>query len=365
MLVIRLANYLSRMGVENSLLTNEILPEIESDLDNTQLIIPPISKTRAKGKIAKLTSEYLWLRKIIRNKRNDFDLINVHNYPAELCTFPYSTPVVWMCNEPPDVAVQSRLAQTSRLSAKRLFFKAFLTFDRYVVGNYVKNVVVADQFNAERFINLYGFEPYTIHYGIDYDFFSLQTEAESLKSEHPFTILHVGMLTPLKNQIESLKTIAKLKNMIPDVKLIIAGFGEGQYLQVIREYIRAHQLERNVEITGHLNRDRIRTLFQTCHVLLHPIKSQGGWLAPFEAICAKLPVVVSPEMTAADIVKRENLGIVTVDYANALFDVYQNFEKHRKLAVRRAEWVRDNLSWDNFSERMMHVFQKTLAENQH
>ncbi len=365
LLVVRLANYLSRMGVENSLLTNEILPEIETDLDNTRLIIPPINKTGAKGRIAKLVAEYLWLRKIIRKKRNDYDLINVHNYPAELCTFPYSTPVAWMCNEPPDVAVQLRLAQAPRFSIKRLYFKAFLTFDRYVVRNYIKNVVVADQFNAKRFINLYGFEPYTIHYGIDYDFFSLHTDTVSVKSKRHFTILHVGMLTPLKNQIESIKTVAKLKDTIPNVKLIIAGLGEGQYLKAIREYIRDNQLDGHVEITGHLNREQIRTLFHTCHVLLHPIKSQGGWLAPFEALCAKLPIVVSPEMTASDIVKKENLGVVTADYANAIFDIYQNLEKHRELAVRRAEWVRDNLSWDNFSEKMVQVFQKILSENHH
>lgn len=365
LLVVRLANYLSRMGVENSLLTNEILPEIETDLDNTRLIIPPINKTGSKGRIAKLAAEFLWLRKIIREKRNDYDLINVHNYPAELCTFPYSTPVAWMCNEPPDVAVQLRLAQAPRFSIKRLYFKAFLTFDRYVVRNYIKNVVVADQFNAKRFINLYGFEPYTIHYGIDYDFFSLHTDTVSVKSKRHFTILHVGMLTPLKNQIESIKTVAKLKDTIPNVKLIIAGLGEGQYLKAIREYIRDNQLDGHVEITGHLNREQIRTLFHTCHVLLHPIKSQGGWLAPFEALCAKLPIVVSPEMTASDIVKKENLGVVTADYANAIFDIYQNLEKHRELAVRRAEWVRDNLSWDNFSEKMVQVFQKILSENHH
>jgi hypothetical protein len=70
-------------------------------------------------------------------------------------------------------------------------------------------------------------------------------------------------------------------------------------------------------------------------------------------------------MTASDIVKKENLGVVTADYANAIFDIYQNLEKHRELAVRRAEWVRDNLSWDNFSEKMVQVFQKILSENHH
>lgn len=361
LLVVRLANYLSRIGIKNSLLTTEILPEIEDDLENTQLIIPQMRKLNSKRKIASLAAGHLWLRKMIREKRKDYDLINVHNYPAELCTFPYSTPVVWMCNEPPDVAVQVRIAQSSKLSLKRLLFKALLAFERYVVRNYVKNVVVADQFNKQRFIQLYGFEPHVISYGIDYDYFAAKPPEAITASNNTFCILHVGMLTPLKNQLESIKTVEKLKDTIPDIQLILAGLGEGEYPEMIKAYLNEHQLQDHVEITGHLSRDQIRALFHSSDALLHPIASQGGWLSPFEALCAGLPIVVSPEMTAASLVKKENLGVVTEDYVGALLDIYRNPDKYNKLTDRRATWVRENLSWDKFSENMIAVFQKVLA----
>ncbi len=348
LLIVRLANYLSQRKIQNAILTTYILPEIEKDLINTQIISSAckFSKTEAKNLNPRKT--LLFLNKAVRQNLTYFDVINVHNYPAELSTCPRYKPVVWMCNEPPDVAIQVRIAQTPKISVKRLFFKTFLAFDRFIVQKYIKNVVVADQFNEKRFINLYGFKPHIIHYGIDYDFFAHHTETTLKKTTRHFTVLHVGMLTPLKNQMESIKTIEKLKDAIPGIKLILAGLGEGQYLQSIREHIKNHQLDGHVEITGHLNREQIRALFHTCNVLLHPIKSQGGWLSPFEALCAGLPIVVSPEMTASNIVKRENLGAVTDDYAKTIFDIYQNPEKYQKMAVRRAAWVRDNLSWDNF-----------------
>ena len=361
LLVVRLANYLSRIGIKNSLLTTEILPEIEDDLKNTQLIIPQMRKLNNKRKITSLAAGHLWLRKMIREKRKDYDLINVHNYPAELCTFPYSTPVVWMCNEPPDVAVQVRIAQLSKLSLKRLFFKALLTFERYIVRKYVKNIVVADQFNRKRFVNLYDMNPHVIHYGIDYDFFAAKPHGAIKKSDNSFCVLHVGMLTPLKNQMKSIKTIQKLRDAVPHIKLILAGLGEGEYLAMIERYIDDHQLKSHVEISGHLSRDQIRTLFHSADALLHPIAPQGGWLSPFEALCAGLPVVVSPQMTAADIVQKENLGVVTHDYAGALLDIYQKPDIYQKMKDRRAIWVRDNLSWDKFSENMISVFQKTIA----
>jgi hypothetical protein len=50
--------------------------------------------------------------------------------------------------------------------------KTILAFDKFVVRHYIKNVVAADEFNAERFKRIYGFKPEIINYGIDYDFFS-------------------------------------------------------------------------------------------------------------------------------------------------------------------------------------------------
>ena len=365
LLMVRLANYLSRNGIRNGLLTTYILPEIEKDFINTQLIqYPPISHHDRNDQKRYHPLKLLWLlNKGVRQHLNHFDLINVHNYPAEFSTLPHQKPVVWMCNEPLDVAVQVRLDRTSKLSPKRPLFKGLLAFERYVVRTYVKNAVVADAFNKERFIKLYGFDPHVISYGIDYDYFAANPSQTTRKSNGAFRVLHVGMLTPLKNQMESIKAIAKLKGAIPDIKLTLAGLGEGQYLESIKAYLSDHQLGDHVDITGHLTREQIRDLFHTSNALLHPIGSQGGWLSPFEAICAGLPIVVSPDMTASDIVQKENLGVVTRDYAGALMDIYQKPESYDEMKDRRAAWVRDNLSWDKFSENMLHVFQKTLSQN--
>jgi glycosyltransferase involved in cell wall biosynthesis len=364
LLIVRLANYLSGKGIQNALLTTYLLPEIENDFTNTEIIrYPPVSENQPAAAKHFGPLKLIWLlNKGVRRHRNRFDIINVHNYPAEFSTLPSDKPAVWMCNEPPDIAVQVRLAQVSKLSLKRPLFRAFLALERYVVCKYVKNVVVADPFNKQRFIKLYGFEPHVISYGIDYDYFAAKPPEAPTASDSPFCILHVGMLTPLKNQMESIKTVEKLKDAIPDIRLILAGLGEGKYLAKIKSYLNEHQLQNHVEITGHLNRDQIRSLFHSADALLHPIGSQGGWLAPFEALCAGLPIVVSPEMTASSLVKQENLGVVTNDYVGALLDIYRSPNPYKSLTDRRATWVRENLSWDKFSENMIAVFQKVLAE---
>jgi len=119
-------------------------------------------------------------------------------------------------------------------------------------------------------------------------------------------------------------------------------------------------LGKYIIFTGPLNRGEIRDLYHACDVFLHPIKPQGGWLAPFEALCAKKPIVVSPEMSASEIIKREKIGIVTDNYPEAIIEIYRNMNKYFEIGERGGEWVKTNLSWDVFCQKNLNIFQKAL-----
>jgi glycosyltransferase involved in cell wall biosynthesis len=357
LLIVKLTNYLTKKGIPNAILTISMLPEIEKDLLETRIIIQKTPEILFNIFGLK---EALALHKGIRDNLNNFDLINVHNYPAELSIFPLHKPTVWMCNEPPEVVLRLSLEPSFLL---KLAKRAILKFDKFVVRHYVKNVIVADEFNAKRFEKLYGLEPEIINYGIDYEFFSRGNSERAKKRyslNNNFIILQVGMLTPLKNQMESVKTIEKLKDKIPHLKLILAGWAEREYNLKLKKYIREKNLGKSVIFTGQLDRGEIRDLYHACDVFLHPIKPQGGWLAPFEALCAKKPIVVSPEMSASEIIKREKIGIVTDNYPEVIIEIYRNMNKYFEIGERGGEWVKTNLSWDVFCQKNLNLFQKAL-----
>ncbi len=357
LLLVRLCNYLSQKGVENTLLTTSIIPEVEREFKGTDILIE--KRETSKGLMESIKFP-VFLCKSVKKYINDFDLINVHNYPSEFSAFASNKPVVWMCNEPELYLITQLPDLSFRL---RLFFRLLFSFERFVVKNYMKRVVVADRFNADRFKRLYGITPDIIHYGIDYEFFG-QGEPEKARDRFglsdDFVVVHVSMLNPFKNQIESIKTAQQLRDKIPHIKLLLVGWGEERDRAPLENYVRDNNLKENVLFVGHLNKEDLRDLFHACDVVLHPIKSQGGWLSPFEALCAGKPIVVSEEMTASDIVKKENLGIVTSNYAGAVLDVYQNPNKYKEMAEWRAKWVKGNLSWDRFGEDMLKVFNRAL-----
>jgi glycosyltransferase involved in cell wall biosynthesis len=218
---------------------------------------------------------------------------------------------------------------------------------------------VADSFNAHRVERLYGVEPAIINYGIDQDFFSTkpnENAKDSLGLSGKFVVLHVGMLTPFKNQMASLEAVDRVRNAVPNVLLLLAGANSGPYRDTLDEYIRTKDLHDHVHFTGHIDRKELRRAYYASDVLVHPIKDQGGWLSVFEAMCAETPVVVSEEMTAADIIAKNGIGSVTNDFAEGILDIYRKPERYRERTQVAKQFVQDNLSWERFGEQMLRVF---------
>ena len=355
LLVVRLANYLTENNIDNALLTTSILPEIKGDLKGTEIITQPASHS--------VIGQTLALHKGIRAHKEKFDIINIHNFPAEVAMFTLKKPTVWMCNEPAEVALDIEHTSSAVLKLKK---KLLVEFDKLVTRHYVTKAVVADDFNARRFRRIYGFDPEIAEYGIDCNFFAAgggQRISAELGLKDSFTVLQVGMVTPYKNQLESVKALKALKGMVPNIKLVLAGWADGEYAVEVNEYIENEGLVKDVIVTGHVSREQVKELYHACDVLLHPIKSQGGWLAPFEALCAGKPVVVSPQMTASDIVQKEGIGVVTEDYTSAIVDIHRDPAPALAMAERGREWVKKNLSWDRFCQRMVDIFEQVLSEN--
>lgn len=359
-LIVKLANFLSTKGIRNSLLTTAISREIQKDLTDTSVILTPSAHAGSRG-----FTQILALWQTAGKVMTDFDLMNVHNFPSELSSFKCTKPVVWMCNEPPVV----HLALERETSfPQRLKKRALLMLDKFVTARSIRHVVVSDEFNAERFRSLYSHR-HTLHiinYGVDFEFFS-QGDGTKPRNElnlnDRFAVLQVGMLTPQKNQLESIRAVNALRQEIPPIRLILAGSGTGDYREEAERLIKELKLDEHVLITGHLDRKEIRDLYHACDVVLHPVKSQGGWLSPFEALCAGKPVVVSHELTAGTIIEREKIGVVTRDCITALRDIYKDRAQSRQMAERGQQWVKENLSWDKFGEEMLKVFHEAASQS--
>lgn len=275
------------------------------------------------------------------------DVINVHNFPATLATFPRrQKPIVWMCNEPPELFT----------NWKR---KPIEAINRWWTRKSGMGVIVADEMNAFRFYGIYGISPATIPYGVDYKFWS-HKEAFYIRDQN-FSILHVGNVSPYKNQLKSICQLGELLDKGIDATLTLAGGigDEAYYHQLISDYIPTCEEEQpgftqRVRFLGQVTQERIRDLYHQHDVLTHPVLGQGGWLVPFEAMCAGLPTITSLKFPAASLIANNELGVVTEDFISGVEKVRVDRDK---ITTHAKKWVRDNLTWEKFGERMVEVFE--------
>ena len=361
LVIVNLANYLTKKGIENTVLTLSSSREIEKDLQGTQVIALKDKREEKKGisKFINFVYEILLLQRHLHKHEKEYDVINVHNFPAEYSLFPSIKNSVWMCNEPP---IQLYLS-TDLSFPLNTIAQAARKLDRVFVRNYVRYSCVSDEFNARRFEKIYGIKPEINNYGIDFEFFS-GGESTNAKDKYnlqsDFVLLQVGTVAPYKNQMESIRVVEKVKETIPNIKLVLAGWGwsEQEYKTMVVEYVREKSLDNYVVFTGHISREEIRDLYQACDIAIFPVTSQGGWLSPFEALCAGKPVVVSSSITSGDIIKSNDIGIVTDDFPGAISDIYQDTAKYRAMGQKGKKWVQENINWENYSKKMLEIFEK-------
>ena len=342
--IVNLANYLSSHDIDNALLTTKINPIIESKLINTEILLYPTKK--------EVHSDMRALHRGVKEHEHRFDIINPHNYPSEMSVCGCKKLVVWQCNEP----ILGLKNKYQSLSTKLSNFLN-LTLDRTIIKNYVDEVIVADSFNANRFTKIYNKIPEIIHYGIDVDDFN---DNRSVNYES-FNIIQVGMIQPFKNQLESLKILNELKNHVDDVKLTFIGWFLKDYKLILDKYIESNNLKESVTFINHTNNQiEMKKIYLSHDLLIHPIQSQGGWLTPFESLCTELPIIVSKEFTASDIIEQNNIGVVSDlnNYVKDILEIYDNRKEAYIKAKRGKVWVNENLSWNRYGERMLNVFNK-------
>lgn len=368
-----LAQNLARRGITPVIVTLNISDQVKKLCENIPVAVPPKFfpyKFRGTDVFSTLgiLDEIVWLRRLVAQHAHDTDIINAHNFPAHWVCRGLGKPVVWMCNEIPDFYNNPHPSP-----AIKMLRRAGIGFDR-VMTRHIAAICVADEFNAGRVRDRYGSPSEIIPYGIAYDFFSADDGGEKgarrlekrcqapFSLDGKFVLLQAGMISPEKNQMKSIEAVDNLRKEIPNLVLILAGRPQNPYDHILKERVKLRNLGGSVFFTGHITKEQLRGLYHICQAALFPVKSQGGWLAPFEALSAGTPVITSSTMGASTLIVKEGLGIVSDNLVQAIRDVYNNYPAACARARQARAWVRDNLTWERFTDKMIAVFERALGK---
>ncbi len=188
--------------------------------------------------------------------------------------------------------------------------------------------------------------------GVDQDYF----KKIDTKKFDEFSIVYCGSLSPRKgvhNLIESFK----LANII-NSKLIIIGAksNSAEY----ENYLRSKSTNK-VEFLGSVKQSNLTNLLSKCHLFILPSIADGFGLVVLQAISMGLPVIVSSNVGAADIIKKYGGGhIYKYNDVNELAEKIIYFYKSNKETKKHLDLkqVIDNNTWESYGNRLYDFIEK-------
>jgi glycosyltransferase involved in cell wall biosynthesis len=299
--------------------------------------------------------------KIAQKIPKGFDIINPHNYPSEWAAAAakkrINAAVVWMCNEPPFWFFVPEL----RRGLRRINAPVYNVVDRTAV-NYIDRILVLSHIAAGYVQKAYNRPSRVVRTGVDADQFASVSGVEARKRlglEKDFIILQTGNIELNKRQVDTVKALQILAKTHSDVRLVFDGGGRRDELS---RYIEKQGVTDKIVFTRSNSDKELAGVYAACDAFVFPAQITWG-LAVVEAMASARPVIVSERCGASEIIQNGVNGLVVPHadpegIAERVEFLISNPGMRKEMGEHAQEYVRCNLSWERFAERIEQEFER-------
>lgn len=189
---------------------------------------------------------------------------------------------------------------------------------------------------------------YKIHgIGLDLNKFRPQTGEKKvqLRREYgygteEFILIYVGELSYRKNQDLLIEAVSRIKEEIPQIKLLLVG--DGERMNEYKEMVTKLGVKKNVELLGY--RKDIQQLMTISDVAISTSRQEGLPVNVMEAMATGLPLIVTDCRGNRDLVySGENGFVVGVNDVNAcaesIVNLYHSIDLRNEFAEKNREYI--------------------------
>ena len=192
----------------------------------------------------------------------------------------------------------------------------------------------------------------------------------SVPDNGEWRLLQAGRLIEKKGLKTALRVFAKFRKEFPSAKLIIAG--EGSQLGELQSLARELQIASSVDFTGFVSQEKLRELFYSSHLFLHPSETgpdgnqEGVPNSMLEAMSTGLPVFATRHGGIPEAVEH-NIGGILVeerDYeslADALIDCAKDSARLAAMGHAASESVARSFSQVEQTRRLEDIYLREIA----
>ena len=232
--------------------------------------------------------------------------------------------------------------------------------------------VVCGSHRAKKVMSLLTHKPTVVipAMGLDTDFFKRDYSKKSFKGtdlKDYIVFGFAGMIGYRKGAHLIIKAFKEISETMPNARLILAGFGEGEYGEMIDSMIVELGLKNLVIRIPWLDREGVRELCNSSDIYLYPSIPYGGWedQLPYsiqEASAMELPVISTTSGSITEIVLDGKTGILIKSYDDhkelkeAMAVLAKDKEKRISMGMAGREFVCKNYSQPVVAKKFYEFF---------
>lgn len=227
---------------------------------------------------------------------------------------------------------------------------------------FVDTIAVYDEINRQIAIRKYGKsrDIVIVYAGADLDVFNRFFRERTFSKNKRISILSVGVLFPHRRYEDIITAIEVLRKQDFDVRLSMVGlhYWAPVYYLALKKLVIDCKLEEHVQFVEYLPEDELYRLYRESDVFIFVNDGFTWGIAVFEAIAAGLPVIISDNIGAADLIQNKVHGWVVnprspEQIAMAVQEIAQNTEHTVEITYNAWHHIRNIVSWSAYSERML------------
>ena len=278
----------------------------------------------------------------------------------DLNKIPFYSP--WITKKPV-LALMMHLFRRSIFSEVSIPFASYVYLTESLIPwCYKKNNFAVLSPSTKQDVEKIGIKPdkiVVIPPGVDLSYFK-----PNYAIKEPYLIVHTGRLKKYKSVDHLLLATRQLSQKREDFKVVIVG--DGDDLPRLKDIAKKLELENYVTFTGYISEQEKLNYYQKATVLVENSVKEGWGMIVIEANACGTPVVAARSPGLRDAVLDQKTGFL-YDYGNIedltqkvelLFD---NKDLNRQMAEAGIDWAK-NFSWDNCTNDMIKIIEKTVTE---
>jgi glycosyltransferase involved in cell wall biosynthesis len=147
---------------------------------------------------------------------------------------------------------------------------------------------------------------------------------------------------------------------VPDLKLVIAGNDENGYQRKLESIAHSFGIRHRVEFVGNVADEHKWALYERAMMFILPSYSENFGNVVAEAMAMGCPVIVTPEVGLARLVRASESGLVTDGapraLANAIRSLLQDPATRRLMGEKGRLTAQRDLSWQSAAQHMQRLY---------